>query len=58
MESPITEYTRLTHEATRLFLTREHYQPDDAYYKTLTTKLETLDEKLGVLKTQLEKEEK
>ena len=58
MESPITEYTRLTHEATRLYLTREHYQPTDAYYKTLTTKLETLDEKLGVLKTQLEKEEK
>lgn len=58
MESPITEYTRLTHEATRLFLTRGHYQPDDAYYKTLTTKLETLDDRLGTLKTQLEKENK
>jgi len=58
MESPITEYTRLTHEATRLFLTRGHYQPDDAYYKTLTAKLETLDEKLGELWTQLQKETK
>jgi len=58
MESPITEYTRLTHEATRLFLTREHYQPNDAYYKTLTAQLETLDEKLGELWTQLQKEEK
>lgn len=58
MESPISQYTRLTHEATRLFLTREHYQPTDAYYKTLTTKLATLDDRLGILKTQLEKEEK